>query len=115
MEYRSEAKNIRISPRKVRLVVSSIKKQNLGLAITNLKAMKKQAAGPILKAIQSAVANASNNFKVKQDDLKIKNILAEEGISYKRHHYAARGRIRPYKRRSSSIKIILSDNKKVES
>ncbi len=109
MEYIAIAKNIKISPRKMRLVVDSVKKKEIKSAITILSIMNKRAAGPIKKAIDSAVANASNNFKAEKSALTIKDIIVTEGTSMKRFHYAARGRVRPYKRRTSHLRVILAD------
>lgn len=110
MEYIAIAKNIKMSPRKMRLVVDSVKKDALKTTLVNLSTMNKRAAGPIKKAIDSAVANAVNNFKADRDGLSIKDIFVTEGISMKRFHYAARGRVRPYKKRTSHVKVILSDS-----
>ena len=111
MEYISIAKNIKISPRKVRLVVDSVKKQNLNKALSVLSLMPKRAALPVKKAIDSAIANAVNNFKVNRETLSIRDIIIGEGARLKRYHFAARGRVRPYKRRTSHIRVILTDNK----
>ncbi|OGH12215.1 MAG: 50S ribosomal protein L22 [Candidatus Levybacteria bacterium RIFCSPHIGHO2_01_FULL_40_10] len=111
MEYIAIAKNIKISPRKVRLVVDSVKKKKLASALLALTVMSKRASVPIKKAIDSAVANAINNFAAKREDLTIRDIQVTEGIAAKRFHFAARGRTRPYKRRASHIRVILSDNK----
>lgn len=110
MEYIAIAKNIKISPRKVRLVVDSVKKQNLNKTLSVLSLMPKRAASPVKKAIDSAIANAVNNFKVNREALVIRDIIVGEGARLKRYHFAARGRIRPYKRRTSHIRVILTDN-----
>ena len=110
MEYIAIAKNIKVSPRKVRLVVDSIKKQNLNKSLSILSLMPKRAANPVKKAIDSAIANAVNNFKVNREALSIRDIIVNEGTSLKRYHFAARGRTRPYKRRMSHIRVILTDN-----
>lgn len=114
MEYIAIAKNIKVSPRKVRLVVDSVKKQNLNKTMHLLSLMSKRAAGPVKKAIESAVANAVNNFKAKKEALSIRDIIVTEGMKLKRYHFAARGRVRPYKRRASHIRVILTDNMKQE-
>ncbi len=114
MEYIAIAKNIKISPRKVRLVVAGIKKKNLSSANAVLSVMNKRAAFPIRKAIDSAIANAVNNFKADKTNLTIREVSVSEGASMKRYHFAARGRTRPYKRRTSHIRVILSDNIKSE-
>ena len=110
MEYIAVAKNIKMSPRKVRLVVDSVKKQNLNKTLSTLSLMPKRAALPVKKAIDSAIANAINNFKVNREALSIRDIIVGEGASLKRYHFAARGRVRPYKRRTSHIRVILTDN-----
>lgn len=111
MEYIAIAKNIKISPRKVRLIADSVKKQNLKAALSVLSVMNKRAAGPVKKAIDSAIANATNNFQAKKEELIIRDILIGEGTAMKRFHFAGRGRTRPYKRRTSHIRVILADNK----
>lgn len=109
MQYTATAKNIKISPRKVRLVVDSVKKQAVPMALISLGGMSNRAATPIKKVIESALANAVNNFKAEKANLAITEILIGEGITYKRFHYAGRGRIRPYKKRTSHITVVLSD------
>ena len=109
MEYKAEAKNIKMSPRKVRLVADSIRKMRIDQAIASLTVLNKRAADPLRKTLESAIANAINNFQASRGDLKIKEIMIGEGIMYKRYHFAARGRVRPYLRRTSHIRVILED------
>ncbi|HVZ12566.1 MAG TPA: 50S ribosomal protein L22 [Patescibacteria group bacterium] len=111
MEYIAIAKNIKISPRKVRLVADGVKEKKLMVALSSLSVMNKRAAGPIKKALDSAVANATNNFQAKKDELTIKDIIVDGGVGMKRFHFAGRGRTRPYKRRTSHIRVILADGK----
>jgi large subunit ribosomal protein L22 len=110
MEYIATAKNIKISPRKVRLVADSIRPLTIAKAITQLVVSKKRGATPLKKVLDSAVANAVNNNSAKKDDLKIKSINVTEGIRYKRYHFAGRGRTRPYMKRTSHINIVLEDS-----
>lgn len=107
MDYIAESKNIKISPRKVRLVADMVKKFPIPAAISQLLVTNKRAAGPLKKTLDSAIANAVNNFKAKKEDLVIKEIVVNEGIVYKRFHFAGRGRTRPYKRKASHIRIVL--------
>ncbi len=109
MEYKAEAKNIKISPRKVRLVADSIRDKHLDQALASLTVLNKRASDPIRKTLESAIANAINNFQASRGDLTIKEIMIGEGIMYKRYHYAARGRVRPYLKRTSHIRVILED------
>jgi large subunit ribosomal protein L22 len=108
MNYTAVAKNIKISPRKVRLVVDSIRKQNLSDALVYLSLMNKRAAIPVAKAIKSALANATNTAQESKENLTIKEIMVGEGIMSKRYHYAGRGRMRPYKKRTSHITVVLT-------
>lgn len=108
-EYIAISRNIKISPRKVRLVADTVKKNELKKALMALSLLDKRAAGPIKKAIESAMANAVNNFGKEKDNLTIKDIMVSEGLSYKRYHYASRGRVHPYKRRTSHIRVILAE------
>jgi len=109
MEYTAVAKNIKISPRKMRLVVDSIRKHELSDALVFLSLMNKRAAMPVAKAIKSAIANAKNVAQTEKDTLTIKEIMIGEGIRYKRYHYAGRGRMRPYKKRTSHITVVLTE------
>ena len=60
------------------------------------------------KTLKSAVANALANKNLKQEELKIKSIDVLEAPSYKRYHPSTRGRVHPYKRKGSHIKIVLT-------
>lgn len=114
MEYNAIAKNVKVSPRKVRLVADSVRSLSIPKAVTALMVSRKRGAVSLKKALDSAVANAVNNNSAKKDDLKIKTINVTEGITYKRFHYAGRGRTRPYTKRTSHINVILEDNVKME-
>ncbi len=105
--YIAEAKNLKISPRKVRLVVEGIKKMPILSAVATLEVSPKGASGPIRKALLSAVANAVHNGKVDKNDLFISEMFVNEGIVYKRYHFAGRGRMRPYQKKTSHLKVIL--------
>lgn len=72
-----------------------------------------RASGPIKKALMSAMANAVHNGKVNKEDLVIAEMYVNEGVSLKRFHFAGRGRTRPYKKRTSHLKVILKIKDKV--
>lgn len=111
MEIISEAKFVRMSTRKVRLVANAISKFAPNVALTQLTLMPKRAAKPIAKALKSALANATENNKASSDKLRIKEIIVNEGARLKRFRPGARGRTRPYVKRSSHIRIVLTDDK----
>src|SRR5687767_13825240 len=109
MEYIAIAKNLKMSPRKMRLVADDVKKQKLTVALASLMVMNQRASGPIKKALESAIANAVNNKSADRNNLVIKDIIVEGGAALKRFHFAARGRTRPYKRKMSNVRVILAD------
>lgn len=84
MEIIAESKNVRVSPRKLRLIVAVVKKLSPAQAVVKLQFLAKSGARPVLLVLQSALANAQNNFKKTGSELKIKNILVDEGIKMKR-------------------------------
>lgn len=107
MEIIAESKFVRMSPRKVRLVAEAIKKLSPEEALTTLSVIEKRAAKVLAKTLKSAIANAVNNAKLAKDTLRIKAITANEGARLKRFRAAARGRVRPYLKRSSHIRVVL--------
>lgn len=114
LKFVAESKNLKISPRKVRLVVDGVKNMNINAAIAILAATSKRAGIPVKKALESAVANAVHNGNVDKNDLFISEMFVNEGIAYKRYHFAARGRIRPYQKKTSHLKVILGVKEKEE-
>ncbi len=100
-------KNYRQQPRKVRLVADMVRGKNVMRAMAELSFLPKDAALPIRKLIASAIANAENNFKVAKENLVVKEISVDKGITLKRHRPVSRGRAHPIRKRSSNIKIVL--------
>ena len=108
MNVQAVANNVRISPRKVRLVADAIR--NLGVidAMHLLQSSDKQAGIPLSKTLKSAVANAVNNAKLDSASLYISSIMVNQGQAFKRFRPSTRGRIHPYKKRGSNITIVLT-------
>lgn len=112
MEVKSEAKYIRMSPRKVRLVVDAIKDMKPEEALVALKFMTKTAAEPVAKVIKSAMASATNNFKLDKKKLGFKKIGVSQGPTYKRRDKSKREfRFGLLHKRTSHIKVILEGEK----
>ena len=114
MEARAIAKYIRISPRKVRRVANLIKDKNVGDAINILHFTAKAASEPIEKVLRSAVSNMLNlegSSKVDPDDLFIKEIKVDEGITLKRFRAASMGRAVRIRKRTSHISVIVAEQK----
>ena len=109
MEIIATSQSVRVSARKVRLVADEIRKLSAEEALKVLAFVKKRGAYPLLKTLKSAVSNAKNNKNIDLDNLKIKSILVTDGPAFKRFHPSTRGRVHPYKKRSSHIKIILEE------
>lgn len=107
MEIIAKSKYIRTSPRKLRLVADSLKDLTPQMALITLAQMGKRAAGPLRKAIKSALSNATHNFGLSQESLKIKKIEVGEGPIYKRWRAAGRGYARPITKRTSHITLVL--------
>ena len=107
MEIQASAKNIRISPEKVRLVVDQIKKMPPQKAIQILGFVHKSSSLPLKKLIASAIANAKNNHGIAEEDLSFKEILVGKGPMYKRFQPVSRGRAHHIIKRTSHIKVVL--------
>ncbi|GEM_PF-394283 len=114
MEARAIEKYLRISPRKVKFVIDLVRNKPVEEAIGLLSLTPKKAAVFVRKAIQSAVANAIENFKeykVSEEDLIIKEIYVNEGPTLKRFKPRARGRADRVLKRTSHITVLVSDLK----
>jgi len=109
MEVKAKAKHIRISPRKVRLVVDVVRGMNVGNALNQLKFTNKKAAKPTQKLLSSAIASAVNDFELTESNLFIKEIRVDEGATMKRWMPRARGRATPIRKRTSHISIVLGE------
>ena len=109
MEVRAKAKHIKISPKKVRLVVNIIRGLEAVKAMDQLKFINKLAVKPIEKLLVSAIANAENNFELAKDNLYIKKISVDEGPTLHRWKPRARGRATPIRKRTSHIDLVLAE------
>lgn len=109
MKVKAKAKFIKMSPRKVRLVVDAIRGLDVVEALISLKFSKKDAAKPLIKLINSAVSNGEENDKLKRDNLFIKEIIVDEGPTTKRWRPRAFGRATPIRKRSSHITLVLEE------
>ncbi len=111
MEARAIAKNVRIAPRKARLVIDLIRGKSVAEADIILSNLNKEAARLIRKVLTSATANATNNLGLNQEELIVKEAYINEGLVMKRMKFGSRGHVDPIKKRTSHITIVVSDNK----
>ncbi|MFA5449525.1 MAG: 50S ribosomal protein L22 [Clostridia bacterium] len=101
------AKNIRISPYKVRAVLDVIRGKGYGEAVALLNSLNKSSCAPILKVVHSAAANAEHNLGLNKDELFISECFAGQGITLKRMMPRAKGRGNRILKRTSHITVIL--------
>ena len=112
MQVTSKLRYARISPQKCRLVADVVRGQSVGNAIATLKFMPKKGAKIVLKVLDSAIANAYNNFNADVDDLKVTRVEVDPAPMLKRFHARAKGRGVRIAKRNSHILVQVSDGKR---
>jgi large subunit ribosomal protein L22 len=113
MEAKAITKYVRISPTKVRPVMDLVRGKPVGRALAILRYMPHKAAREVARTIQSAAANAENNFDMAPDELKVKTIYADEGPAFKRFMPRARGRADRIRKRTTHITVIVDDGQEI--
>jgi large subunit ribosomal protein L22 len=109
MQVRAQLKSLRISPRKVRLVSGLIKGLDAANAAFQLEHIIKRSSRPMLKLLNSAVANAKNNFKLAKENLYVKDIVVDEGTKLKRFKPKGFGMASPIEKKTSHITVVLEE------
>ena len=112
VQVRAQAKYVRSAPRKARLVMKHIRGKRIDDARAILRHTPRAAATDIAKLLESAVANAENNFELDLDDLKIDRAFVDEGPTIKRFRPRALGRATPIHKRTSHMTITLTTEEK---
>ena len=107
MEVKAHLKHLRISSRKVRLVVDLIREMEIEEAKIQLKFVNKKSAELLLKLLNSAIANAKNNFNLDEKNLYISKIVVNDGRILKRWRARAMGRSARISKRTSNVTIVL--------
>lgn len=108
-DIRAYLRFLPISAQKVRLIVDLVRGKDATDALDLLRFVPNRAAQPVLKLLNSAVANAEENFGVSRDDLYVATIFADEAPTRKWRRFGARGRFKPILRRSSHVTVILRE------
>jgi len=111
VEVFAHAKNVRISPRKVRLVVEIIRGMPVDRALRQLEVMPQKAAKDVYKCVRSAIANAENNYGLDPADLYVARIWADEAPTLKRWRPRAHGRVSPQLSRSSHVTVVVDERR----
>ncbi|KKQ46042.1 MAG: 50S ribosomal protein L22 [Candidatus Moranbacteria bacterium GW2011_GWC2_37_8] len=109
MKVIASLKNLRTSPRKVRLVTNSIVGMNASAALVQLQHVVKKTSEPMEKLLNSALANAENNFGLDKDNMYVSSVLVGEGAKLKRWLPRAQGRATLLLKRTSHIKLELEE------
>jgi large subunit ribosomal protein L22 len=110
MEVRAVARGLPISAQKVRLVCDEVRGKDADQALAILRFMPKKGARFLSKLIESAVANAENNYELNRNDLFVSQIFAGEGPQMKRMKAGSRGRYKPRIKRSAHVTVILAEH-----
>ncbi len=109
MEVRASVKNVRVSPRKARLVVDAVRGKRVTEAIAVARFLPQKTATDIERLLKSVAANAENNHDLDPEDLWIKAIYADDGPTFKRFRPKARGRVGRILKRTCSITVVAED------
>lgn len=109
MEITARAKYIRMSPRKIRLVANLIVGMDTEKAKWQLTFNKKVASKTLLKILNSAIANAKENYGADENNLKIVSVTVDGGPALKRWMPRAHGRATPLRKETSHIKLVLTE------
>ena len=104
-------KNVRSGARKANLILNFIKGKKVDIAIRDLEFTRKKVAHDIKKTVQSAVANAENNYQYDIDNLYVKEAYVGKSIVMKRFRPRAKGRASAIKKPFSRITVILEEKK----
>lgn len=105
----AQSRFVSLSAQKVRLVTDMVRGKNVVEALALLQFTTNRAAKPIGKVLASAMANGEENFGVSREDLYVYRIFADEAPTRKWRRFGARGRFKPWLRRSSHITVILRE------
>ena len=109
MEAKAQAKMVRISSRKVKLVIDLVRGKNVGEALAILRLTPKAASPVVEKVIMSAVANAEHNYNMEVEKLFVKEIFVGEGPTLKRFRPRAQGRATQILKRTSHITAVVAE------
>ena len=109
MAAKASIKHLRITPRKMRVVCNEIRGKGVQEAMDFLLHCRRIAAGPLLKLLKSAVANADQGGKMDLDRVYVRELLCDKGVTIKRWLPRARGMATPILKRSCHVKVVLDE------
>ena len=106
-EAKAVATNVRVTPRKARLVIDQVRGKDVKVALGLLRNINRAASEPVTKVIKSAAANAINNFGMDEDKLYIKEIYATDGLKMRRYLPRAKGSASGLVKRACHITVVV--------
>lgn len=106
-EARATATNVRLTPRKARLVIDQVRGKDVKVALGLLRNINRAACEPVTKVIKSAAANAINNFDMDEDKLYVKEIYANDGLKMRRYLPRAKGSASGLVKRCCHITVVV--------
>ncbi len=109
MQVRAVVRDVRVSPRKVRLVLRELPGKRVEDALMLLQFAATPSAKVVAKIVRSAAANAENNYQLSPRDLRVAAAYADGARMLKRFKPRSRGRVSPIKRRYSHITVVVAD------
>jgi large subunit ribosomal protein L22 len=109
MDVQATTKYLPISPQKIRLVCDTVRGMDATMAVEQLKFMPQKGAELVRKTLQSAIANAENNFELDPAEMYISQIYANDGPRRPWRRFGARGRFKPLIRRTAHVTVVLSE------
>jgi len=107
MEVKASVKHLRLSPTKTRLVIDNIRGKKAVQAVDILRLANQKPAKYVLKVLESAIANAVNNFSIKEDTLIVKSVMADGGPVLKRMFPRAHGRADVQRKPMTHVRLVL--------
>ncbi len=113
-EAMAKTRMLRTSPQKLNLVAQMIRGKKVNKALTDLTFSKKRIADDVKKCLQSAIANAENNYQYDIDTLYIKEAYVGKSVVMKRFRPRAKGRASPIKKPFARITIVLGEKKEIK-
>ena len=108
-EAHAVARDVRVTPRKVRLVMDLVRGKSVNEALELLFHVNKAASDPVAKLIKSAAANATNNFGMAGDKLYVAEIQASDGVRMKRYEPRGKGASSPIIKRTSFMRVTVKE------
>ena len=108
-EARAVAKDVRVTPRKARLVIDLVRGKDVNVALGILSNVNRAASPLVSKVIRSAAANAINNFSMSEEKLYVAEIYASDGIKMKRFLPRAKGSASGLVKRTSHITVVVKE------